>query len=190
MPDDMSHAKAGDIAKRIRATRRQQYARAVMVGSLDPVAHRVGLGNLELVDGADPDAPARTVRRARAVCHYDVAWKKGQITSEEREAADRYSFTCDREAGAKDQPSGFIPASDPWSRTPPLTIMQAQASLGSAHAAVGGDATALLRLYVQHNVPAEEIARRRQEDRKVCMGRIKAALGRLAEHWGMVKKDR
>ncbi|HEV7457333.1 MAG TPA: hypothetical protein VGN96_11220 [Roseococcus sp.] len=140
---------------------------------------------LEVVDAADPDSPARTIRRARVVCHYDTAWKRGALTDAEREACDRYAILCDRAEGAQERRGGPSEASSPWTRTPPLTALQALASLRQADKAVGGDGAALLRLWVTHNVAAEEIARRRGERREVCMGRIRAATLRLAEWWEM-----
>jgi hypothetical protein len=142
-------------------------------------------GRLEVVDAADPDSPARTIRRARVTCHYDTAWRKGQISDAEREAADRYAITCDRFAGAKERHDGPVSTSRAWERTPPMTALQASASLTEAHKAVGMDGAALLAKYVRDNLTAEAIAQRRNEDRKLTMGRIRAALCRLAEHWGM-----
>lgn len=151
-------------------------------GKLRPTLHP----RLEVVhDAADPDAPNRTITRARVACHYDTAWRKGQISAAEREAADRYAITHDRAQGAQERQGGPTASSSPWERTPPLTALQAVASLTSAHKAIGNDAAALVTAYVAFNQPAEAIAQRRREDRKVTMGRIKAALHRLAEHWGM-----
>ena len=150
-------------------------------GKLRPALHP----RLEVVEAADPDAPNRTITRARVACHYDTAWRKGQISSAEREAADRYAITYDRSQGAQDRQGGPSTAANPWERTPPLTALQAVASLTSAHKAMGNDAAALVKAYVALNQSAEAIAIKRHEDRKVTMGRIKAALRRLAEHWGM-----
>lgn len=142
-------------------------------------------GHLEIVDAADPGSPHRTIRRARRVCRYDEAHRRGSITDAEREAADRYAVTCEREAGARDGRDGPGVASAPWSRQPALTALQATASLRAAHAVVGHDGAALLRLYVRDNVSAEEIGRRRGEGKDLCMGRIKGALTRLVEHWNI-----
>ena len=140
---------------------------------------------LEVVDAADPGAPSRTIRRARVVCHYDAMWKAGTLGNPEREAADRYAVTCEREEGARDASGSACGASAPWSRTPALTAIQASASLRAAHEAVGSDGKALLRMYVRDNRPMKAIAEDRSEEREVCKGRILATLRRLAEHWGM-----
>lgn len=147
------------------------------------VQHRNG--RLELVDAADPDRPNVTLRRARRVCHYNTAWRAGHLTDAEREACDRYAVLCEREEGAVERRDGPSVKADPWSRTPPLSAVQAIASLRAAHQAVGNDGAALLRLYVRDNLPVDEIARRRDERREVTMGRTRAAITRLAEHWGM-----
>ena len=142
-------------------------------------------GRVEVVDAADPDKPSRTIRRARARCHYDVAWKAGRLSDTEREAADRYAMTQERFQGAREHRNGPSPANSPWMRTPPLTQLQASASLTDAHKAIGNDGAALLVMYVRDNHPVEEVARRRSENPTLCMGRIRATLSRLAEHWGM-----
>lgn len=143
------------------------------------------LKRLEVVDAADPTNPNRTIRRARVVCHYDTAWRKGQISDAEREAADRYAQTYERADGARERHDGPTSMSRAWERTPPLTQLQASASITMAHQAVGNDAAGLLRDYVIRNLTAEQIAEKRREDRKLTMGRIRATLCRLAEHWGM-----
>lgn len=147
------------------------------------IQHRNGA--LEVVDAADPANPSRTIRRARARCHYDAAWKAGRINDVEREAADRYAMTQERFAGAREHRDGPTTQSRPWERTPALTQLQASASLTDAHKAIGNDGAALLVMYVRDNRPVEDIARRRNENPTLCMGRIRAALSRLAEHWGM-----
>lgn len=142
-------------------------------------------GHVEVVDAADPDSPARTIRRARARCHYDAAWRAGRISDAEREAADRYAHTQERFAGAREHRDGPTTASSPWQRTPGLTQLQASASLTDAHKAIGNDGAALLVMYVRDNRPVEDIAKRRGENPTLCMGRVRAALSRLAEHWNM-----
>jgi len=145
-------------------------------------------GKLEVVDAADPERPAHNIRRARRVCHYDTAERRGHISSAEREAADRYAITCDLEAGIRqDRGDGVHVRVPPWMQGhPAMAQVQAVTSLRFAHAAVGRDGAALLRLYVRDNLPAEEIGRRRGEGRDQTMGRIRATLERLAEHWGMI----
>lgn len=142
-------------------------------------------GHLEVVDAADPDAPARTIRRARVKCHYDTAWRAKRISDAEREAADRYAQTQERFQGAREHRDGPSASNSPWQRTPPLTQLQASASLTDAHKAIGNDGAALLIMYVRDNRPVEHIAQRREENPTLCMGRIRATLSRLAEHWGM-----
>lgn len=149
-----------------------------------PIAQRIN-GRVEVVNAADPDNPSRTIRRGRVVCHYDTAWRKGHISDAEREAADRYAQTQERLEGARERHEGPSAQSRAWERTPALTAMQASASITAAHQAIGNDGAALLIMYVKHNWTSESIAARRHEDRKLTMGRIRAALCRLAEHWGM-----
>lgn len=154
------------------------------VGDYGPSVQRRN-GRIEVVDAPDPGAPVRTIRRARVVCHYDTAWQRGHISGTEREAADRYAIICEREAGATEGRAGHASSNSPWQRTPALTALQASATLRAAHEAVGRDAAALLRLYVRDNVPCADLAHARGECRKQAMGRIRASLARLAEHWEM-----
>ena len=108
-----------------------------------------------------------------------------RLSAAEREACDRYAILCEREAGAVERRDGPSTRPDPWSRTPALSAVQAAASLRAAHGAVGPDGAALLRLYVRDNLPGAEIAKRRRENEHVTLGRIRAAITRLAEHWKM-----
>lgn len=175
MPLDATPARRG---------RRKRHAQPIEAADHGP-ANQHRTGRLEVVDAADPDAPSRTIRRARVVWHYDTAHRNGHLSDPEREACDRYLILCDREDGAQERRDGPSVRAAPWNRAPALSAIQAAASLRAAHAAVGPDGAALLRLYVRDNLPADEIARRRNEGRDVITGRIRAAIRRLAEHWGM-----
>lgn len=154
----------------------------VVAGDFGPVLARV-----VVEDAPDPDAPNRTVRRARVRCNYDTLWKRGGLTDGEREAADRYAQLCEAEAGARDRPAAGMPAGgQPWQHGGPSDRqVQASADLRRLHKLVGMDGAALLRLYVRDGLPVPEIAKRRREDERQTLGRTRAALGRLAEHWGM-----
>jgi hypothetical protein len=142
-------------------------------------------GDVAVEDRPDPDEPNRTVRGAKARCHYDALHSRGGLSDAEREAADRYAVTSEMEAGARDR-SGVAVRVPPWQQGHPLlTQVQAAAQLRGVHAAVGSDGAALLRMYVRDNSPAGEIARRRHESEPAVIGRIKAALTRAAEHWAI-----
>jgi hypothetical protein len=145
-------------------------------------------GDVAVVDHPDPDNPKGvSVRGMRSRCNYDTLHARGGLSDAEREAADRYAVLCERELGAQDRSvastAGRLP---PWMQGhPAMTQVQASAALRGAHAAVGGDGTALLRLYVRDGLAAGEIGKRRKETEAATLGRIKATLLRLAEHWGM-----
>lgn len=168
-------------------------------------AVRLANGTVEIVQGADPDAPARTVRRAVRVSHYVTAWRRGELSKPEFIAAERYGELCEFAAGGRDSRGldGAPGGSPAWSRTPPHTAVQAESTLRAAHAKVGHDGTALLRAYVRDNLSVEAIAfnrargeggdaeavqRRYREGQKVIGGRIRAALTLLAEHWKVGRK--
>ena len=150
-------------------------------GKLRPSLHP----RLEVVQKADPTAPNRTITQAQVACHYDTAWRKGQISSAEREAAHRYATTYERADGAQDRAEGPSASRNAWEHMPALTVLQASASITSANKALGCQAAALVYAYAVENRSSESIAKDLREDRKITMGRIKAALRRLAEHWGM-----
>jgi hypothetical protein len=145
------------------------------------------LARVEVLDVADPAAPMATIRRARVKCGYDTLWRRGGLTDAEREAADRFAHTCDLAAGARDRPAaGMAGHREPWNQGHPAqTTLRATTSLRGVQVALGNDANALLLLYVRDNLPAGEIAARRKEREDCTLGRIKAALTRLSEHWGM-----
>ena len=151
-------------------------------GDFGPVLERV-----EVLAVADPAAPMATIRRARVRFHYDTLHRRGGLTDAEREAADRFGKTCEAFEGARDRPAPGMPVHrEPHQQGhPTLSQVQAAASLRAVQAAVGNDANALLLLYVRDNLPASEVAQRRREREDCTVGRIKAALTRLAEHWGM-----
>lgn len=167
MPDDLSAQMQarGDLGQRIQ--------------------HRNG--HLEVdANATDPERPGHAaIKRSRRICHYDALWRAGGITSGEREAADRCAALYELEEGARERQDGPSHHRAPWAVAPALTALQAVAALRVVHQVVGRDGTALLRLYVAKNLPVPEIAKRRGENRDQTMGRIKAALGRAAEHWGM-----
>lgn len=143
-------------------------------------------GDVVVTDAPDPDSPNRTIRRGMAEPHYARLWRAGAITDDERNACDRYCYTSEAESGAMwrsgEHVGGVAP---PWRRGhPTMTQVQASAALRHAHAAVGPDGTALLRLYVRDGLPLSEIGRRRGEREEVAKGRVLSAIRRLGEHWG------
>ncbi len=158
------------------------------IGDYGP-ALRIKRGDVAVVDAPDPGAPNRTIRRAMHTPPYVALQRKGRLSSEEREACDRYAITCEAELGAKSQ-DGIAIASPPWARGhPAMSQVQASASLRNAHQAVGISGTILLRLFVRDCLPVAEIARRRAEREEITLGRIASAIRRLAEHWGMVDNE-
>lgn len=102
-------------------------------------ALRLARGDTELVDGADPDAPARTVRRAEVRCLYHVVWGLELITDDQHEAADRLLVACEAESGAKDRgPLGLHVRRAPWDvGVPDARRRQAASDLMAAKAALG-----------------------------------------------------
>lgn len=161
------------------------------VAGLPPLDHGPAIqhrsGRLELVDGPDPARPAHNVRRARVVCHYDVAWRRGTISDEMREAADRYAVLSEAAQGARERPPEGMrvripPHEQGW---PHMRQIDAVSQLGAAHAATGRQGRRLLELYVAGNVTLGEIARMSAVSERRVAADTWAALEALAEHWGM-----
>lgn len=146
----------------------------------------------EVVDAADPDNPNRTVRRARVVCHYDTAWRRGSLTAEERNACDRYARLVEAAGGACEDRGEFV-----GDRPPPhmrdggiLAKVRAQAVITDANAALGRSATKTMRLYVVANMSADDMAERDGLHSRVVWGLVVAAVRRLTEHWAACAPDR
>ena len=144
-------------------------------------------GDVERVCRPDPDAPHRTVSGARVVARYVEAWRRGQITDAEREAADRWDVLTARAGGASSCSTlargGVRDA--PWRRTPPEAQLAAITQLRHAREVVGRDAADLLDAWVVHGVCVAALAGQRGENAHHVMGRIRAALVRLVELWGI-----
>jgi hypothetical protein len=171
------------MSNRKRARAAKSAARpAVVLSDYGAVLARVVVEEV-----ADPGQPNRTIRRAQVVPLYVGWWKKGGISDEMREAADRYAITCEHEHGARDRGEIGMPSNRaPHTQGHPLmSQVQAAASLRAAHASIGPDACALLRLYVRDNLPLDDIARRRHERKEVTIIAVRGALGGLVSHWGM-----
>ena len=144
-------------------------------------------GDVERVCRPDPDDPRRTVSGARVVARYVEAWRRGHITDEEREAADRWGVLTERASGARacyDVARGEV-RDAPWRRTPPEAQLAAITQLRHAREVVGRDAAALLDAWIVHHECVTVLAARRGEHPRQAMGRIRAGLTRLVELWGI-----
>ena len=144
-------------------------------------------GDVERVCRPDPDDPRRTVSGARVVARYVEAWRRRQITDEEREAADRWDVLTERASGARacyDVARGEV-RDAPWRRTPPEAQLAAITQLRHAREIVGRDAAALLDAWIVRHECVTVLAARRGEHPRQAMGRIRAALTRLVELWGI-----
>ena len=142
-------------------------------------------GDVERVCRPDPDAPHRTVSGARVVARYVEAWRRGQITDAEREAADRWDVLTARAGGASSCSTlarGEV-RDAPWRRTPPDAQLAAIAQLRHAREIVGRDAAELLDAWIVHHVHVMNLGKQRGQNPKQVMGRIRAGLTRLVELW-------
>lgn len=152
---------------------------------LGPI-HQRRAGRLEVVTAKLPGDGEEMRRGARVVCHYDKLHARGGLTDAEREAADLYARLLEQEAGGKDPRGGSCAKLPAWMKGHPAEVqLQAVAKLRSAHAIIGHHGRALLRAYIGDGITASDIAEARDMQVQQCIGRIRASLTRLAEHWGM-----
>jgi hypothetical protein len=172
----------------MNASATKKRRKAVEAGAPDyGPPERWARGEVERVYRPDPDAPHRTVSGARVVERYVEAWRRGQITDAEREAADKWAVLTARAVGGipcYDATGGGVRVA-PWQRTPPEAQVVAIAQLRRAREIVGRDGAALLDSWIFGNVCVTVLGEQRGESRHQVMGRLRAALGRLAEFWGI-----
>lgn len=169
----------------LRQGMRRQVDTRTVAPDFGPVI-RVNRGDVIKTEGPCPTDPRATVRRGRAICHYDRLHARGGLTDAEREAADLYAVLLEQESGARDRPTVSTGRTPPWLQGHPAEMqVRAAAKLRTAHEAIGHHARALLRRFVGENQPINIIAGQMKMDEKQCMGRTRAALTRLAELWGM-----
>lgn len=143
-------------------------------------------------EGADPENPNQTTRRARVSCLYDTAWRKGHLTADERNACDRYAALVEAAGGACEDRGEYV-----GDRPAPhlrdggmLTRVAAQAIVTDADVAVGICGQRMLRGFILANLPAEQIALSEGVNRHIAAGLVLAAVRRLAEHWAKSAPDR
>lgn len=129
-----------------------------------------------VVDRPDPEKPQGTpVRGARAVIIYDWLHTHGMLTDEQREAADRYLVRLEQASGAVECRGDRVVRGGGGQGTPTERQVSALADLRRADAVLGVDRD-LVRLVVGKNLEPED---------GLDGGRFAAALGRLADMWGM-----
>ena len=137
-------------------------------------------------DVADPEAPNRTITRGRIVPLYDLAWRKGWLTDEQREAADKWSALRERAAGARDGGGEPVGVTAPWRRVPASEAqLIALGELRRAKAAMGDHGEALLIAWIVEGLAAKVIAAKIASNSRRVMREIKAALTALVALWGM-----
>ena len=140
---------------------------------------RLARGDVAVADAADPDAPNRTVRRARVVVHYEAM----SLTEHQREAADRLCVQAERAGGAAWRPDAVVTALHPSQRGHPAEWqLVAIRDVQDAREALGEIAWRLLWDAVVLNTRLADMTGG-SHGRAVLTGRLLAALDRLAEHW-------
>lgn len=134
---------------------------------------RLANGTAWVAYRADPENPSRpSVRAAGAKVIYHQLWLAGHLTDEQHEAADRYLTRLETASGAKVDTRGHGAAS----YGPTAAQVAALADLRVADAAIGRDALVkAVRTVIGWNIWPPDLD----------VGDFRAALGRLADAWGM-----
>lgn len=145
------------------------------------ILHRRGWLTLE--DAPDPDAPNRTVRRARAVWVPDEWLRKGTIAQADHDAATRYHEAYALGImGARERMPVYVqmtgaPAGYSDAR------LAAATDFREAEKAVGPFAADCLTWCVLGRSSVAEWANNRHLCRKIAAGYLLAAIHRLTEHY-------
>lgn len=145
-------------------------------------------GDVEIVQAPDPDAPNRTIKRARRVVVYDVLNRTGTISDEQREAADRYLVTAITAGGGTWRPGDAteLLGGAHWQKSgPPERQLRAMSALRRANTALGPGACHLIQRLVLDNKDLAALAAYYSTNTQVVRGMVVAALTRLAEQYGI-----
>lgn len=172
----------GGMGMAIKAARRRQQVHAVLDHG---PALRLIRGEVVLEDAADPDAPNRTLRRARVQWVPDVLLARGSIGQHHHDAATRYVVTYERGImGARERSSADIRAPRAAPTGMPLAQLLAASDHQGAARAVGQVGCAPLAWCVIGRGTVEGWAECRGWSTARAGGYLMAALDRLAEHYG------
>jgi len=133
----------------------------------------------------DPEDPNRTVWGCRRVEEFRRLEAAGSISLEHAMACERYILTAAAAEGANDQAKPIVGRLPPWMQGHPAEQqLMARVSLRNAINALGNSAHALVQMLVLENLTIKAIAARKEINPTEAKGEIRAALTRLAEHWG------
>ena len=157
---------------------------------VDPIAQSYDLGakpsRVTVETVADPEAPNRTITRGRIVPLYDIAWRKGWLSDDRREAADKWAILRERAAGARDGGAQAAGVTAPWRRVPASEAqLIALGEVRRAREAMGEHGEALLIAWIEQGQAVEVIAAQLTSNPRRVMREIKAALAALVALWGM-----
>lgn len=135
----------------------------------------------------DPDAPGRTIKRARVVANHDRALRRNQITKHQHAAAEQYAALLEAASGARRASDGVYVDRSPTPNAfhPAEAALAALQRLRKADAVIGPSGADLVRSYVGSNQTVGEIALRNGWAAEQTMGRLLASLDRLAEWWNV-----
>lgn len=136
---------------------------------------------------ADLDNPNREVRGCRRVEEFRRMREAGTITLEHALACERYIQTASAAEGVNDFPRcEAVGRQPPWMQGHPAEWrLTARVSMENAIRALGCSAAAIVEMLVLENLNLSAIAKRRGISPTEARATVRAALTRLAEHWGL-----
>jgi hypothetical protein len=151
--------------------------------------------DVEVVDAPDPDAPSRTIRRARVLPVYARMHRDGRITDEQREAADRYLTAWQvAEHGARDGGAESVGRIPGWAQDRmTLAVVNCAKDLREARATLRPWERQILDAVVlaDQTLAAASISLGIRPDASeviraaAAAERLSGALSQLATHWGI-----
>lgn len=158
-------------------------AEALRIDLGPDIRHRNGTATTETA--ADPDAPARTIHRARRVWAPDAMLRAGTISREQYEAAARYERDYTIAQGGSAEPLGVFVDRSVGPGGMGVARIDAQTRYRKANQAVGLVLSPVLSWCVLSTGTVTGYAQTRNWPVHRAVGYLCAALDRLAEHYGL-----
>jgi hypothetical protein len=151
---------------------------------------RLNRGEVEKVTRPDPDNLNREILGCRRVEEFRRMHQAGTIMLEHFLACERYIVTASAAMGIHDRPTSPVGRRPFWQQGHMADQqLAARVSIRNAANALGCSAHALVEMLVLENLSMATIAKRRDMNPTEAKGAVRAALTRLAEHWGLMTSN-
>lgn len=137
-------------------------------------------------DGALVQVGFHTTRGARSLSGHDYLHRRGAITWAEHQAALKYVVTLEQLYGATWREAGQRSVVPPWQKGAPFERqIEAASELRRLREIVGVTGMAVVDATMCHQTTIARISQERGECPHYVTGRLRAALDRMAEYWGI-----